>query len=345
MTDTFFSSNHRFRDNFEQGLEDLLKEEGPGVFILVLANATFDPQIYDRLKPALQQRFETLSDEYASALKKGQMLNDSADDLLVFLKLMVVGFENIQTTEIRNEEQWEIQFNHLRSLRPPRMTGEKVNGIYKNFNPDGFNFNKPFLKKEIFWKGFLLDRDVSLFYNKFPFANLHGLLVPEPRSNKPQFLEQSDHRYIWHITEELGNNIDGLSFAYNSYGAYASVNHLHFQMFIRDRSLPVGLPGWSHNGGTIAYPATCLRFDNANETGEMLDHLHAQEISYNLIYQPGTAFILPRQKQGEVENADWTAGFAWAEMAGCITTFGRQDFEQLSRNDIHHQLMALQHPV
>lgn len=341
VDDALFSSADKFRSTFEQGLIRLLDQQGLGVFILVLANANFDRNIHQLLEDPLHERFEQLKEYYSSALRKGQSLADTADDLLVFLKLNAVGFERIRTTEFRRAGPWEIQFNHVRSFRPARMTSQAVRGIYTDFDPIGFNFSKPFLKKEILWRGLLNNRDVDLFYNKFPFAELHCLLVPEPRSHKPQFLEHVDHCYVWELAETLGRSIGHVGFGYNSYGALASVNHLHFQMFVRKAELPVEDQNWRHNGGNRDYPLPCLRFDSMQEAWQQLDALHERETSYNLVYLPGHMYCLPRRQQGTYSPAKWTGGFAWHEMAGCATTFSHDDFEALTEAQVTNELAML----
>ena len=54
--------------------------------------------------------------------------------------------------------------------------------------------------------------------------------------------------------------------------------------------------------------------------------MFTEEISYNLVYLPRRLYLLPRPKQGSYRHADWTAGFAWYEMAGGVTAFNRTDF-------------------
>lgn len=339
--DTLFSSAGAFRQAFEQGLGRLLDQAGLGAFILVLANANFDQHIHQLLEQRLHDRFSELQAFYRDALRQGRSLPDTADDLLVFLKLMTVGFGQLQTTRFRSLGPWEVQFNHVRSFRPARMTSQAVKGIRKDFDPGSFNFSKPFLQQEILWQGPLQKRDVSLFYNKFPFAELHCLLVPEPGLHKPQFLQQADHDYIWELTGTLAETIANVGFGYNSYGALASVNHLHFQLFVRDQQLPVDDGRWQHNGGKDPYPLPCWRFDSMTDAWHYLAHLHEKEISYNLVYLPGRLYCLPRKKQGSYQQSDWTGGFAWHEMAGCVTTFAYEDFETLTAGQVSAELAML----
>ena len=279
-----------------------------------------------------------LCDQLERDQARGLVLDDADDDLAVFVQLMEVGISRLRLTEFRFLGDWEFQFNQLRSFRPPRMTNAAVEGISQPFDPDKFNFNRAYLKKEILWSGSLAGRFCSLFYNKFPFVDLHGLLVPESRQGYPQLLSEEFNSYLWDVTAQLAETLPGVGFGYNSYGANASVNHLHFQMFLRDRPLPVADAKWIHNGGNKLFPATCFRFDSPASSWRFIAELHRRKISYNLIYLPGCLYCLPRQKQGHYEHAPWSTGFAWYEMAGGYTTFSEQDFMQIGGADITEEL-------
>jgi len=321
-----FSSTQQFRQAFVRGLEGLLEQPELGSYILVHANASFDPKVGASLERRLRRQYLALSDSYRDALRQGRTLTGALDDLLVFLKLMAIDFDGVQPTERRRAGPWEVQFNHLRAFRPPRMSAEPVTGNYAPFEPEGFHFNKPFLRREVLWSGQLHRVEVELLYNKFPFVDLHGLLVPDRGANQPQFLSRPYHLYVWELARQLGVGLPGLGFGYNSYGAYASVNHLHFQMFVRERPLPIADPVWRHNGGDREYPTGCERFDCPREAWERISQLHAERNSYNLVYLPGLMYCLPRRRQGSYTHAPWTAGFAWYELAGGVTAFNRDDF-------------------
>ncbi len=341
MSNQPFQSLSRFEALFTEGLQGLLAEPGLGSYILVLANASFDPLLFKQLRPALQQRYQQLSEHCRVALSRGQALPGSQDDQLVFLKLMAIGFDGVQPTCFRRQGPWELQFNHLRAFRPSRMTGEAVSGLYRPFDPQGFHFNKPFLRRERLWAGELLGEGVDLFYNKFPFVPLHGLLVPNRQDHLPQLLTRHYHEYVWSLVEALSADLPGLGLGYNSYGAFASVNHLHFQTFVRQTPLPIAAPDWCHNGGDRPYPLNCEVYDSAETAWSRLQSLHESEIRYNLIYQPGRLYCLPRMAQGSYDHEPWTSGFAWYEVAGGYTTFSREDFDQLDDQAIEAELGKL----
>ena len=333
-----FSTPTAFKAAFNQGLENLLDINTAGTFILACANASQHPGIFNQYRQPLHAVFDTLKQRYQAVLRSGQSPLDAEDDVIVMLKLFAVDIEHLTLCETRQLGPWEVQFNHLRSFRPQRMTAHTAESLSLPYRADGFNFNKTFLQKEIFWQGKLAGRDVSLFYNKFPFVDYHGLFVPEQQRNLPQFLTRTMHEYVWHTCQLLQQNLPGIGFAYNSLGAFASVNHLHFQLYLREQPLPVLNMCWQHNGGDQVYPTPCYRFDSAAESWPLIMHLHETETPYNLIYADQAIYCLPRATQGSYEMPAWSSGFAWYEMAGGIITFNRDHYQQLSENQIKDAL-------
>ncbi|MCP5353049.1 MAG: hypothetical protein H6926_07685 [Chromatiales bacterium] len=318
------------RAAFEGGLAAMLAgHHDLGVFILVLANAVMDDALRARLEPALAARFEALRARPPAA---------TADDEAVFAALRERGWRDIESVVGRHVAGFELQCNALRGLRPPRNAGSRIDTLAKPFDPDGFHFAKPFLREEIFWQGDLLGRDVALLYNKFPFLPTHALLVPEADAGHAQLLTHAWHDYLWRVSAELGERIPGIGFGFNAYGAYASVNHLHFQMFVRPDPLPVAAPHWAHNGGADEYPTGCLRFDDAGQAWTALADLHAANVTYNLVYLPGRLYCLPRAFQGTRELPVWSQGHAFYEMAGGLTVFERAAFDALTATELRAAL-------
>ena len=344
MTPPVFSSSSRFSQAFNQGLVELLNHDSLGTLILGCANATFDPLIFDATHGALRAQFRKLEARFLDDFRQGRQVDESDEDLLVFLKMLVVGFDDLAQTAFRDEAGWEIQFNQVRAFRPRRMSGQAASGIHVPFNEDGFHFNKPFMQKECFWEGDLNGRRAALFYNKYPFIDYHGLLLPERQKSLPQFLSEDYHCYVWQLAEQLGEKLPGLGFGYNAYAAHASVNHLHFQMFLRPRGLPVMADHWQHNGGGKVYPAQCERLNDCKQAWSYIEHLHQRQIPYNLIYLPGELLIFPRKRQGDYPQAAWSGGFSWYEMGGGTITFNRQAYDELTADDITDEFDKLRLP-
>lgn len=321
-----FASVDALEDRFAAGLAALLDAHRTlGVYILVLANAAYDDALWARLAPALARRHAHLADELKGALRAGRALDEPDDDVMVFLKLDAIGFAHLGRLAWRHAGPWEVMFNPLRALRPRRASATCFAGLRQPFNPGGFHFNKPFLAKEVMWEGRLADRPARLLYNKFPFARLHGLLVPEPEAQAPQWLTPELHAWAWAVCAESGT--PGLCLGYNSLGAGASVNHLHFQSFVRADPLPVQAPRFAHNGGGEPYPLPCLRFTEPDMAWQAIDALHGTNTPYNLVYGAGQLHVVPRVPQDAVALAPHTRGYGWSEMAGAVTVFTRDAYE------------------
>ncbi len=342
MSKDIFSSKQALQQVFNQGLLRLAKDDGLGTFILALANASFDPAIYQQARDTLLENFNRLSSLYCEAFRSGKQVREVEEDLLVFLKIFCVGFENLQTTLFRNEDDWEIQFNHVRGFRPARISKEKIETIYSDYSAAAFNFNKPFLAKEMLWQGDFYDQSISLFYNKYPFTHYHTLLVPEREQNHPQYIQEKHHHLIWQLLESSGNRVEGIGAGYNSRGAFSSVNHLHFQLFARETSLPAMNRKWKHNGGDWDYPSACMAFSDPVQSLEYIDELQQSNTAFNLLYFPGGVYCFPRKMQGSYTHADWTSGFSWYELAGGIMTASHDTFQSLGADEIINEFNKLQ---
>ncbi|QFY89829.1 hypothetical protein D5125_10180 [Magnetovirga frankeli] len=336
-----FASQKDLRQAFSQGLLRLLDEdEGMGAFILALANAHAEPGRFDALEARLLPRYRQLSEDCRRSLAAGEPINAPVDDLLVLLKLMALGYDRLPAPEQRRAGPWQLQFNLLRSLRPERAGGEQINQLLRPFNPAGFHFNKPFLASETFWRGEFLARPIALLYNKFPFMPLHGLWVPEAEQCLPQYLTESLHYHAWACCLELSGRIPGLGLGYNSLGAGASINHLHFQLFL-EAGLPLEDPSWRHNGGPHAYPLPCRRFDRPESAWQAISRCHEHNIAYNMLYRGERLYLLPRRLQGCFERQPWLSALGWSELCGRFVLFNRSNYQGLRAQQIEQQLRAL----
>jgi hypothetical protein len=333
-----FASLTALEQNFADGLAAMLdKHPGLGVYILVLANAAYDAKLWAQLSPALAARHAELAAALTDTLRRGQKLTEPDDDVMVFLKLNAIGFEHIGIMESRRAGPWDMLFNPIRALRPPRISSTRFEGLLRPFDPSGFHFNKPFLAREVLWEGALAGKPARLLYNKFPFARLHGLLVPEPLREAPQYLTPELHGWAWHLCAHAG--APGLCLGYNSTGAGASVNHLHFQSFVQTNPLPVQDPHFVHNGGSKPYPLPCQRFTEPADAWFELDRLHQQNTPYNLIYSKNCLHLVARVPQDSERLNAQSRGYGWSEMAGAVTLFSREAFETLGEAEFEAELV------
>lgn len=323
----FLQGEPAWRARFEHRLAELLPGCDVNLFILICANASLCPELLAGLSAPLQAEFVELRTRLARDVDAARSL--APDDRAVFAGLATAWPRALDATSLRRVAPWEIQFNPLRALRPARNAAASVDLIRRPFDDAGFHFNKPFLQQELIWRGHAFDHGLDIYYNKFPFADLHALLVPDRERCLPQYLDAARHRLAWRFVEAAGVRMPSVRLGYNSLGAFASVNHLHFQMCARGEPLPVEAPRWTHNGGTESYPLDCVRFTESGAAWRAVEALHRENVAYNLVYAPGVLYCLPRKKQGDVGHPVWTSGFSWYEAAGAFITSRRDDFERL----------------
>jgi diadenosine tetraphosphate (Ap4A) HIT family hydrolase len=344
-----FASESQFRARYREKLSALLRSNatasdfGLGAFILVCANAYFDRDILVEMDNDLRKAFINIREKYFRHFAEGHILDERrAEDLLVFLKIALVGLEQLRVTEHRSLGDWTLQFNHIRSFRPQRSAARAVPSINMPFNENAFHYDPALCERESFWSGSLAGKQVALLYNKYPFAHLHALLIPEPARNQPQFLDRENHAWAWEATQSLARDLPGFGLGYNSLGTFASVNHLHLQSFIEPRGMPVMNPVWKHNGGSQEYPSACSVFDSVQASWKWMERIYAQNTtSFNLLYAPGRVYCFERKRQGTYRHARWTSGFAWYELSGNIITFSREDYSALTPDRIEKEFKKL----
>ena len=324
MINPIFTDAHHFEKEFSNNLEKMLNNDELGVFILVLANALADEKLWRALKPALIQKFEQL--------KLGK-ITGAEDDVIVFKQLLKLDLNTLEITKHKTLGNFELQYNPLRALRPQRMSSAKTQGMSADFNENGFHFNKGFLQKELFFQGKLFSKDISLFYNKFPFAKYHGLVVVEPEQQHPQLLTPELHQFAWMMANAIGLNIKGFTLAYNSYGAYASVNHFHLHCFVREQPLPIE--------NDDKFPLVNHWFNSVGDAWEFVQSLHRDEQPYHLIYRDQAILCVVRQRQDDYKHADWTSGYAWYEACGGVNTATLDDYDHLSEDKLKAELLKL----
>jgi len=318
-----------FKTRFSDVLEKMLVADELGAFILVLANSMQDKALQAQLTPSLKRKFKQLQHSF-----NNENLQAAKDDYDVFSALVSLGIDKLPVWKYRQALPWRLVYNPMRSLRPARSSGEMITVLQRPFNPDGFHFNKPFLEAEIFWEGESNQVAVRIFYNKFPFAPYHLLIVPDFSQCLPQFLTRKYHLFIWNFVKEHSENLTGLAVAFNSLGAYASINQLHFQSFIEEKLLPIENDVWVHNGGTISYPVDCYKADNSTKAWEFIESLHQLPQAYNLLYRGGCCYIVSRKFQGEEILPDWVQGIAWSETCGVQTLGDQTLFDRLTQEDV-----------
>ena len=325
-----------FKQHFIQQLHEMLQSDSLGAFILVLANSMQDEVLYEALKAPITKRFKALCANTPDA---------PIDDQRVFSQIKQSGIDALTCWEYSNKAVWEFVYNPLRAMRPARASQELVEHIQQPFDINKFNFNKPFLKPEILWEGEFLGsngrlKNIRVLYNKFPFAPWHLLIVPEPEKEQSQYITQEAHHDIFSLSAN-SSHLEGFGVGYNSLGANASINQLHFQGFIRQQALPIEASVWKHNGGDQDYPIKCLRYQHADQAWQSIEALHQLDQPYTVLYRKGFCYVIARQGQGRAELPDWAKGTAWHEVCGVFTLANKNVVEDLSSDEVYRTLSLL----
>lgn len=130
----------------------------------------------------------------------------------------------------------------------------------------------------------------------------------------------------------------GFCLGYNSYGAGASVNHLHFQSFVPASpcrcwiaALPTtAAPSPTHCPASASPIPPKPGFNSTNCT--------SATPPYNLIYSLGCLRLVARVPQDSGKLSAQSHGYGWSEMAGAVTHFSREAFEGLSAGEFEMEL-------
>lgn len=326
----------QFKTLFAEKLRSMLSPDELGAFILVLSNSLQDRASQQILKTDLMAMFVELNNRH----KTGE-LTAPQDDLEVFEKIKNKGVGSLTVWENIVQAEWELLYNPMRALRPERASAEKIETIFREFDNNKFHFNKPFLCPEILWEGEWHNVPLKVLYNKFPFVPYHLIIVPQAELELPQYLLKQHHQLIWQLLAEQSDIFTGLGVGYNSLGACASVNQLHFQSFIQAEKLPIEKSLWQHNGGIHDYPMRCVKTTSAEESWVMIEQMHEYNQPYNLLYRQGCCYLLPRKMQGSEQVAERVQGAGWIEECGVFNVANKKHGKNLTAEFLYADLQSL----
>ena len=315
---------NQFKQLFVSKLKGILSDDQLGAFILVLANSRQDGFLQAGLDDDLKQAFVALKENFLAG-----SLDAAQDDIDVFRQLLDLDLAELSVWQSRQVGDWEVTYNAMRKLRPARASSQILTSIMQPYDASKFHFNKPFLKPEILWQGEFKGINSRVLFNKFPFSDCHLLIVLSPEKNSSQLLTWQDHQYVSALVAELAETFPGFGIGFNSLAAGASVNHLHFQGFVRETGFAIESDRWSHNGGETEYPLAVECFDDTESSWAYLQQLVLQDRAFNCLYRGERCYVVPRKYQGSVELPEWLQGAGWIDVAGAITVSQREVFEQL----------------
>ena len=344
------SSSCHYKQAFEEGLTRILQYKTAGTFILACANLFQHPDILKNNTSQLHEVYDYIKEHYQVCRQEGRQPDDAPDDIAVMKSLIEIGLDNLEAVEYHKVDSggvdYLLNYNQLRSFRPARMSKSDNIQLDSPFKPEGFHFARPFLEKEIFAEGEVDGKQLSLLYNKFPFVYYHALLVVDKEKHNNQYLTQDYLNYIVNLQSRTQQHCPDFVITYNSLGAVASVNHLHFHAYLETTPLAIFSPAFAHNGGDQHYPANCQVFTNFMEAWQRIEILHNNNTPYNLLIRNNRIYCLPRRFPS-VESPDNTLSgidtslFGWSQMVGLINVDNREMLSELTAAQIRSSLESV----
>jgi diadenosine tetraphosphate (Ap4A) HIT family hydrolase len=323
----------QFKKLFVSKLKDMLSDDELGAFILVLANSRQDTFLKNELQADLQKTFVALKNNFFSGRLKA-----TQDDVDVFKQLLDMDLDDIHVWHDKSVGDWEVAYNAMRQLRPARASSQRLNSIKQPFDEEKFHFNKAFLKPEILWQGEYRNKNLCVLYNKFPFSDYHLLIVVSPEESRSQLLTKKMHQYVFLLAEDADRSFPGFGIGFNSLAGGASVNHFHFQGFIRNQAFPVEKRSWHHNGGEAEYPLTVRCFSDAETSWLYINQLIEQDVAFNCLYRNNICYVVSRKYQGSIELPEWLTGAGWIDVAGAITVSDKETFSSIDGQSVTQAL-------
>ncbi|MCO5603573.1 hypothetical protein L7F22_057724 [Adiantum nelumboides] len=272
-----------------------------------------------------------------------------------------------ETKVLPGEYGFIAQLNEGRHLKK-RPTEFRVDRVLQAFDPSKFNFTKAAKEELLFCVEFgesqdgefypeaaVSDGTNAVIINVSPIEYGHVLLVPKIADRIPQRIDKDSLHLAINMAVEAQNPFFRLG--YNSLGAFATINHLHFQAYYLAAPFPVerasSIPLVSrkmNNGVKISeltdYPVRGLVFESADSVEELASSvgkccsiLQDKNIPYNLLIADcgSLIYLFPqcyaeRQACGKVDQEllDTQVNPAVWEISGHIVLKRKEDYERAS---------------
>ncbi|CAH2055792.1 unnamed protein product, partial [Iphiclides podalirius] len=266
---------------------------------------------------------------------------------------------------VNNIRERIVEGNYLLQLNPDRSfnrrTPEQIENIIQPFDKDKFNFTKV-SKDEIIFTFFEKDNEANehaLVVNVSPISRYHSLLCPSVQSCLPQVVTMESLQLVCDIM--FIANDRSLRIGFNSLCGLASVNHLHYHLFIEENILPVETVKCKHLKGPVYcfghdYPVPALVFEVPSNTVvayrdifKLVDFLLHKSIAHNIFITRGQSItedcskeivrliVWPRKSSS---GAKQLAAFnvAVLELSGWFPIYDVDSFENIQTEELEREL-------
>ncbi|KAK4490534.1 hypothetical protein RD792_001214 [Penstemon davidsonii] len=263
------------------------------------------------------------------------------------------------------------QLNEGRHLKK-RLTEFRIDKVLQPFDKNKFNFTKVGQEEVLF--RFEPSKDNKSHYlpsspvdsregapnvvaiNVSPIEYGHVLLIPRVLDCFPQKIDCESLLLALHLAREASDHF--FRVGYNSLGAFATINHLHFQAYYLSVPFPIEKAPTCRTMSSkepykrrvmvseiLNYPVRGLVFEGGSKLRDLSDavansciFLQSNNIAFNLLISCGKrVFLLPqcyaeKQAHGKVnqELLDTQVNPAVWEISGHMVLKRRKDYEEAS---------------
>lgn len=274
-----------------------------------------------------------------------------------------------QTKVIPGNHGFIAQLNEGRHLKK-RPTEFRVDKVLQPFDGSKFNFTKVGQEEVIFQFEASEDGEIQFFpnapvdaansptvvaINVSPIEYGHVLLIPRVLECLPQRIDHESLLLALYMAAEAGSPYFRLG--YNSLGAFATINHLHFQAYYLAVPFPIEktstrkittLTGGIEISQLLNYPVRGLVFEGSSleklsaAVADACICLQINNIPYNVLISDSgrRIFLLPqcyaeKQALGEVssELLDTQVNPAVWEISGHMVLKRKEDYEEASEEN------------
>ncbi|KAL6543144.1 Phosphate metabolism transcription protein [Orobanche hederae] len=275
-----------------------------------------------------------------------------------------------ETKVIPGEYGFIAQLNEGRHLKK-RPTEFRVDKVLQPFDENKFNFTKVGQEEVLFQFEASKDNQVHFYpnapvdtdnspsivaINVSPIEYGHVLLVPRVLECLPQRIDRESFLLALYMAAEAGNPYFRLG--YNSLGAFATINHLHFQAYYLAAPFPIErapskkittTSGGVEISDILNYPVRGLVFEGGNTLEDLSNAvsdscicLQENNIAYNVLFADSgkRIFIFPqcyaeKQALGEAsaELLDTQVNPAVWEISGHMVLKRKEDYEEASEEN------------
>lgn len=247
-----------------------------------------------------------------------------------------------------------LQLNRKRTTERRKPDG--ISSVIPVFDPSGFNFNKVD-PREILLEAQSGQCLVTIMINNSPLTKYHMLVVPDRRHNLAQILTKDTLKAVFNVFMMLEDR--HYRMGYNSPGALASVNHLHFhfmhithKLYIEDAPLTA----LDNHLYLLENPARAYCFLHkptepvshfTNLIFRLVSVLLSRHIAHNVFFtwngsrDTVRAMIYTRLKPCENKQVS-PFNVAFGEMSGFVPLGDETHYEQLDEARLEQQFRAAQ---